>query len=426
MEIQELYQLFLESNGVTTDSRNIGNNQIFFALKGERFDGNEFALDAIEIGAKVSVVDDIDYHVEGKTILVEDTLYTLQALANYHRKQFSIPIIGITGSNGKTTTKELIHQVLKEKYNVLATIGNLNNHIGVPLTLLRMSRAHEIAIIEMGANHVQEIEILCKIAEPNYGVITSIGKAHIGEFGSFEAIKNTKAELYQWLAHHEGVTFINADMEVLKEIIDKTGAAHQVIYGTNSNLSYTYQYLGSEPFVKFSFDGNIVSTQLPGEYNFCNFITACTIGQYFEVTTSQIINALNEYQSDNNRSQIVQKDGLTLIMDAYNANPSSMESALENLKKMESPQKGAVLGHMLELGDYSLQEHQNIVQIAESLQLDFLVLVGAEFKPTVKSSKTLWFEDSTKTAQWWKQQDLNNYLVLIKGSRGIALEKVVK
>lgn len=425
MELQELYQLFLESNGVTTDSRKIGVDQIFFALKGENFDGNEFAQKSIGLGAKIAVIDDPKYHVPGQTFLVKDVLKTLQDLANYHRKQFKIPFIGITGSNGKTTTKELIYQVLKEKYNVLSTIGNLNNHIGVPLTLLRVSKEHDIAIIEMGANHVQEIEILCRIAEPDYGVITSIGRAHIGEFGSYEAIKNTKAELYQWLSDHNGIIFINEDLDVLKEMIDKTRSKNKVIYGANENLQYSYQYIASDPFVNFSFNGNIISTQLPGAYNFSNFITACTIGQYFEVPTNKIISALSAYQSDNNRSQIVQKDGLTLIMDAYNANPSSMESALANLKNMESAKKGALLGHMLELGKYSLQEHQNIVDLAESLHLDFLILVGTEFEKAEKSSKTLWFNDAQTAQQWWKEQELIDYLVLVKGSRGIKLENVV-
>lgn len=426
MGIEELYQLFLESNGVTIDSRKIGENQIYFALKGEHFDGNQFAQESLKLGAKTALIDDSKYHIAGETILVENVINTLQALANHHRKQFQIPIIAITGSNGKTTTKELIHQVLKEKYNVLATIGNFNNHIGVPLTLLRLSKEHEIAIIEMGANHVREIEILCKIAEPNYGVITSIGKAHIGEFGSFEAIKNTKAELYQWLSNQQGVTFINEDIAVLKEMIGKTGVNNLVVYGTEPNLKYTYQYLTSDPFVKFSFEGNLVQTQLPGEYNFNNFITACTIGQYFEVTSDKIISALSSYQSHNNRSQIIHKDGLTLIMDAYNANPSSMESALTNLKNMVSLKKGAILGHMLELGEYSAQEHQNIVHLAESLHLDFLILVGDEFEKVQKSTKTLWFKNAQDATQWWKQQDLMHYLVLVKGSRGIQLEKVVE
>lgn len=426
MKLQELYQLFLESNGVTIDSRKISQNQIYFALKGERFDGNQFAQETIRSGAKTAVIQDSKYHIEGQTILVSNVLETLQALANYHRRQFQIPIIGITGSNGKTTTKELIHQVLKEKYNVIATIGNLNNHIGVPLTLLRITKEHEIAIIEMGANHVHEIQELSIIAEPNYGVITSIGKAHIGEFGSYEAIKNTKAELYQWLANHQGVTFINEDIEVLKEMIEKTGVANKVVYGTDANFTYSYQYIASNPFVKFSFQGNVIQTQLVGEYNFGNFMTACTIGQYFEVPTDIIVSALSEYQSDNNRSQIIKKEGLTLIMDAYNANPSSMESALSNLENMKAPKKGALLGHMLELGEYSMTEHQNIVQLAEAQDLDFLILVGDEFEKIQKSDSTLWFKNAQEASKWWKQQDLTDCLILVKGSRGIQLEKVVE
>lgn len=425
MGIQKLYDHFLQSTGVTTDTRKIEQGQIYFALKGERFDGNQYAHDALKAGAGLAVIDDEKYHVEGQTFLVNDVLETLQKLANYHRNQFSIPFIGITGSNGKTTTKELVQVVLKQKYNVLATIGNLNNHIGVPLTLLRLNKSHEIAIIEMGANHVHEIGQLCEIAEPDYGIITSIGRAHIGEFGSFEAIKKTKAELYQWVANHEGKAFLNTDVEVLTEMADRSEIHQRITYGSDGSCQYSYQYLGSNPFVKFSIGEVEVATQLPGEYNYHNFITAAAVGQYFDVEISKIKEALSLYQSDNNRSQIVKKESLTLIMDAYNANPSSMESALQNLKNMNSVKKGAVLGHMLELGEYSLKEHQHIVDLAESLELDFLVLVGKEFENTQVSNNTLKFPDALAAKEWWNLRDLSDYLVLIKGSRGIQLEKVV-
>lgn len=425
MDIQTLYDYFLRSTGITTDTRKIEQGQIYFALKGERFDGNQYTRDALKAGATLAVIDDGKYHIPGQTFLTEDVLTTLQQLANHHRKQFPIPVIGITGSNGKTTTKELVHAVLKQKYNVLATIGNLNNHIGVPLTLLRLKPEHEIAIIEMGANHVNEIGLLCQIAEPDYGIITSIGKAHIGEFGSFEAIKKTKSELYQWVAQHQGKAFVNNDVEVLKEMSDRSDVTERITYGSDPSCHYYYRYLGSNPYVQFSMSGLVIDTQLPGQYNYNNFTTAATVGQYFGVAAAQIQNALSAYQSDNNRSQIVKKDSFTLIMDAYNANPSSMESALNNLKNMSSVKKGAILGHMLELGEYSLKEHQDIASLAESLQLDFLILVGKEFEPVKVSDSTLKFTDAQQAGDWWNQQDLSDFLVLIKGSRGIQLEKVV-
>ncbi len=425
MRIQELYSHFLQSTGVTTDTRKIEQGQIYFALKGERFDGNQYAHDALKSGAGLAVIDDEKYHLPDQTFLVDDVLETLQQLANYHRKQFVIPVIGITGSNGKTTTKELVYTVLKQKYNVLATIGNLNNHIGVPLTLLRLNKNHEIAIIEMGANHVHEIGQLSAIAEPDHGIITSIGRAHIGEFGSFEAIKRTKAELYQWLATHNGKTFLNTDVEVLLEMADRSGVTQRITYGSDASCQYPFRYLGSNPYVEFSIGDEIISTQLPGQYNYHNFITAAAVGQYFNVEIGQVKDALSHYQSDNNRSQIVKKGTLTLIMDAYNANPSSMESALQNLKNMESARKGAILGHMLELGEYSGKEHQSIVDLAEALELDFLVLVGKEFEDTDVSDTTLKFPDALAAREWWDKQDVSDYLVLIKGSRGIQLEKMV-
>lgn len=425
MDIQKLYDYFLRSTGITTDTRKIEQDQIYFALKGERFDGNRYAHDALKAGALLAVVDDEKHHIPGQTFLVADVLTALQQLANHHRKQFRIPFIGITGSNGKTTTKELIHTVLKQTYNVLATIGNLNNHIGVPLTLLRLKPGHEIAIIEMGANHVNEIALLCQIAEPDFGIITSIGRAHIGEFGSFEAIKKTKSELYQWVAQHQGKAFVNMDVEVLKEMADRSDVTERITYGSELSCQYSYHYLGSNPYVQFSMSELVITTQLPGQYNYNNFITAASVGQYFGVPEKQIQDALSSYQSDNNRSQIVKNGSLTLIMDAYNANPSSMESALNNLKNMSSSKKGAVLGHMLELGEYSLKEHQDIVSLAESLNPDFLVLVGKEFESVEVAENTLKFTDAQQAKAWWNEQDLSDFLVLIKGSRGIQLEKVV-
>ncbi|MCO5231203.1 MAG: UDP-N-acetylmuramoyl-tripeptide--D-alanyl-D-alanine ligase [Chitinophagales bacterium] len=425
MELDILHQLFLKSTGVSTDTRKINAGQIYFALKGENFDGNSYAQKALDSGAILAVIDDDRYSQDQGTVLVDDVLHTLQDLARFHRRQFNIPVIGITGSNGKTTTKELISVVLKEKFSVLSTFGNLNNHIGVPLTLLRMNNEHEIAIIEMGANHVHEIEELCAIAEPDFGVITSIGRAHIGLFGSLEAIKNTKAELYKWLAEHNGIGFVNQDIEVLKEMSVKTHLKNIVSYGTEKENQYAYQFIDATPFIRFLLNNHLVQTKLPGEYNFSNFITAATIGQYFGVALPNIVNALAAYESDNNRSQILKREHYTLIMDAYNANPSSMESALKNLNNMPSTHKGAILGHMLELGDYSHDEHQHIVDIAERLGLDFLVLVGEEFTNVNSSSSTLKFKDAISAKEWWSAQDFIDTLILVKGSRGVKLESVV-
>lgn len=426
MSIKELYSHFLQSTGVSTDTRKLEKGQIYFALKGEQFDGNQYAQNALTNGAALAIIDDEQYHLPEKTVLVKDGLETLQLLAHYHRKQFSIPVIGITGSNGKTTTKELINLVLSQKYQVLATEGNLNNHIGVPLTLLNLRPDHEVAIIEMGANHVKEIDFLCKIAEPNFGVITSIGRAHIGQFGSYDAIKSTKSELYLWLARHGGKAFLNADIDVLVGMASMTLVEDKITYGTMSESQYVFQYVDANPFVRFSMDDIEVKTQLIGEYNFHNIITAATIGKYFQVPNEEILSVLTTYQPDNNRSQIIQDGSRTIILDAYNANPSSLEHALQNLESMQAAKKGAVLGEMLELGEYSLEEHQKITDLAESIGLDFLIIVGHEFSKVNTTGGTIKFDDVEAVKVWWEQMNLEGFLVLIKGSRAVKLESIVE
>lgn len=426
MNIEQLYRVFSESEGVSIDTRTLQRNQIYFALKGERFDGHTYVQAALDQGASCAVIDDEKYVIDGQTILVDDALQVLQQLANHHRRQFSIPVIGITGSNGKTTTKELLATVLQQKYEVLATLGNLNNHIGVPLTLLNLNSQHEIAIIEMGANHLREIDFLCQLAEPNYGLITSIGRAHMGEFGSFEAIKQTKAELYQWLHQSAGQIFINLNLEELVEMNNQIGCKKNITYSAQMDAQYRYQYLGSNPYVKFAFNQQEVQTQLVGEYNFNNLIAAATVGQYFDISQEQIRQALQDYIPTNNRSQIVSIDTNTLILDAYNANPSSMESALTNLQKMESVHKGAVLGEMLELGEYSQQEHQQIADLAQSMSLDFILLVGEEFADVEVDAAVLKFPDVHQAKDWWQKQNFEQYLILIKGSRGVQLEKLLQ
>ncbi|MCO5248972.1 MAG: UDP-N-acetylmuramoyl-tripeptide--D-alanyl-D-alanine ligase [Chitinophagales bacterium] len=425
MGIGEIYQLFLKSEGVQTDTRKLVKGEIYWALKGENFDGNTFAQKALEQGASYAVIDDKKYLSDERIILVENTLMALQTLANHHRRQFDIPVIGITGSNGKTTTKELVQAVLKQKYQVLATVGNLNNHFGVPLTLLKLTPRHEIAIIEMGANHLGEITHLCSIAEPNFGLITSIGRAHIGEFGGFEAIKTAKSELYEWLQGHGGTVFINQDYPILKEIADKRNVSKRINYGSDLSNHYTYSFLSSHPFVKLNFNHSEVKTQIPGEHNYNNIIAAASVGQYFGVPKNEIIAAIQNYQPNNNRSQIVQYKKGVIILDAYNANPSSMEVALCLLQEMKEDSKAAILGSMLELGKYSLEEHQKIVGLAESMGLKFLVLVGNEFKNTQRLPSTIQVEKVGDIKNWFQQQEISGTAVLIKGSRANRLEDII-
>lgn len=425
MDIQSIYQTYLQSSGVTIDSRKTQGGKLFFALKGDKHDANQFAASALENGAIAAVIDNPDYAVPGKTILVSDVLKTLQNLARYHRRQFSIPFIAITGSNGKTTTKELVHAVLSRKFNTLATEGNLNNHIGVPLTLLRLRQAHEMAIIEMGANHRREIEELCGIAEPTHGIITSIGKAHIGEFGGLEGVKEAKAELYQWIKASEGVIWLNTDLPILNEMAQKKSVSNIITYGTSADVRYGFEFIQADPFVRFRYKNHEVVSQLPGAYNYNNLITAFTVGLTFDVPLSSIIEALSAYTSDNNRSQIIQWNGHTVIKDAYNANPTSMEAALDNFEKMQHPSKVAILGHMLELGEYSPAEHQAIADKVASMNIAHICLVGNEFNAVHVRDGVTRVSDAATARKWLDDLQLKESLILLKGSRGIGLEKVL-
>lgn len=425
MQIEQLYDLFLTSTGVTTDSRKIEPGNIFFALKGENFDGNTYAQKAIEQGAIAAVIDNPSFQAD-KTILTQNVLETLQSLARHHRRQFKIPVIGITGSNGKTTTKELVNAVLSEKYKTLATIGNLNNHIGVPLTLLRITSSTEIAIIEMGANHIGEIGELSRIAEPNYGLITGIGKAHLGEFGGFEGVKLTKAELYSHLVNNNGHVFLNTDLPILEEMATRKLVTNPITYGSKEDNQYVFKFIDASPNVSFSFGQFIIHSQLVGSYNYHNLITAYTLGKYFNVPDENIIDALEKYQSTNNRSQIIHWNGHTVIMDAYNANPTSMLAALDNFEKMAANTKVAILGDMLELGEYSKEEHQNIADKVAAIKPTFACLVGQEFSQINTSSSIQHASDYASAAEWLRSLPIENALILIKGSRGIKLEKVIQ
>ncbi|TAL58009.1 MAG: UDP-N-acetylmuramoyl-tripeptide--D-alanyl-D-alanine ligase [Bacteroidetes bacterium] len=440
-DISALYSLFRESPVVTTDSRKASAGIIFFALKGDIFNGNRFAESALKQGCSCVVVDEEEYYrppsgkAQGLYILVKDCLASLQELAKYHRSQLKIPFIAITGSNGKTTTKEFVKKILSKKYKVLATAGNLNNHIGVPLTILSITSDIEIAIIEIGANHLGEIAMLCEMAQPDYGIITNIGKAHVGEFGSFEAIVKAKTEMYRFLRQKKGKVFINsADALLLENAAD----IEQITYGTPTATGAEKnfcccQLAEANPFLKIKYDNEVIASHLIGKYNFENLTASICIGKYFGVETKKIKEAIEEYIPSNNRSQMIQTSKNRLVLDAYNANPSSMSAAIENFYEMEGENKWLILGDMLELGDYELQEHKNILQLLIEKKIQNIILVGSVFSKAMSEIKKnslspLLFKNSDELVNRLKSEPLsiNPSLILIKGSRGIKLEKAVE
>ncbi len=371
MNLESIYQYFLECESVCTDTRKLEKNCMFFALKGDNFNGNKFAKQAIESGAKYAIIDEEYYKFNDQCIIVDDVLDTLQRLATLHRKTLNLPVISLTGSNGKTTTKELINSVLSKTYNTSATQGNLNNHIGVPLTLLALTEETEIAIVEMGANHQKEIEFLSNIAYPDYGLITNFGKAHLEGFGGVEGVIKGKSELYVHLREHGKSIFVNeTDPLQLKQAGNYN---HLIKFGTNTSL------ISSEPFVRINYKNKNGVTQLTGAYNYNNICVAIAIGEYFNVPVDDIISAICEYVPSNNRSQLLEQNGHQIILDAYNANPTSMQAALSNFKRQSHPHKVAVLGDMFELGEDAQQEHQFIADLAAEINLDTLILVGENF-----------------------------------------------
>lgn len=441
MSISSLYDIFLKHPVITTDSRDCPADSIFFALKGETFDGNAYALKALELGCAYAVVDEAEYATDSRCILVDDVLTTLQLLANYHRKALGTPIIGVTGTNGKTTTKELIAAVLSEKYNVLFTQGNFNNHIGVPKTLLRLIKEHEIAVIEMGANHPGEIKTLVDIVEPDFGIITNVGKAHLEGFGSFEGVIRTKGELYDFLRSAKKHTFslsngqsyecpkvfIHADNEHL------LGISHDlalVKYGTtpSSNLAVFGEIAECAPFLSFSWKNQAVGSNAPvhnvnthliGSYNIYNMLAAATIGLHFGVSEEQVDHALANYIPSNNRSQLTITSSNKLIVDTYNANPTSMNAALVNFRDMKVSPKMAVLGDMRELGEVSAEEHQKIVDFLKQTDITNVWLVGPEFAKTNCDYRKFENVDQVK-AEIAANPPKDEY-ILIKGSNGIKL-----
>lgn len=418
MEIQELYQLYLTNPLIDTDTRNIRSKSIFFALKGEQFNGNKFAEEAIQKGASFAVVDENHFPNNLNIILVNDVLKTLQELANYHRNQLKIPIFSLTGSNGKTTTKELINAVLSKKFNTIATQGNLNNHIGVPLTLLSLTFETEIGIVEMGANHQKEIEFLCSIAEPNYGYITNFGKAHLEGFGGVEGVIKGKSELYDFIKKINGLVFFNSNDELqLQKTMDMKRVSFEVGNGS-------IELVKADPFVIIKYNDKEIQSQLIGSYNVNNIAAAITIGEFFKVPEEAIIDAIENYVPSNNRSQLMKLKSNTIFMDAYNANPSSMKVALENFSQIKEESKVVILGDMFELGDESLKEHQAIADLLQHLNFENAFLIGAHFH-NVNTKYAKQFKSFDDFKNNFDTSKINNSTILIKGSRGMALERVL-
>ncbi|MCR4844728.1 MAG: UDP-N-acetylmuramoyl-tripeptide--D-alanyl-D-alanine ligase [Bacteroidales bacterium] len=420
MEIKELYQIYLQCAGLNTDTRTIQKGQLFLALKGENFDGNAFALQALEAGAAYAVVNDTVKADDPRLIKVPDTLQALQQLAAYHRQQFDIPVIGLTGTNGKTTTKEMIRTVLGAKYRVTATEGNLNNDIGVPMSVLKINADTEIAIIEMGASHPDDLKPLLAVAQPTHGLITNVGKAHLLGFGSFEGVKYAKGQLYDYLKAHEGIAFANADDETLQEMLWERGLS-MIPYGMEGVTLLPTS--ATQPFLQLQWaDGSVLKTQLVGAYNAYNILAALKIGWFFQVPEADARAAVASYVPSNNRSQLLVTEKNTVIVDAYNANPSSMAVALENLAKAQG-RKVALLGDMRELGAESATEFAKIVAGLKGLEA---IMVGEEFKKAADGTGIPCFATSDELAAWLQENPLQSCTVLVKGSRGTRMEKVLE
>ncbi len=427
--IQKLYNRYLDYPVICTDTRTIQQDCLFFALKGDKFNANTFAEQALEAGAAFAIIDDKEFEVNDRCILVEDVLTTLQDLARHHRSQLNIPIVGLTGSNGKTTTKELINAVLSTKYKTYATKGNLNNHIGVPLTILSIDSNVEIAIVEMGANHKKEIEFLCGIAQPTHGLITNIGHAHLEGFGGYEGVKIGKSELYKWLAETKGYTFIYKDNFILMELVQQTGLHEIVFYGSDSMNPISGNLEKSDPYLQISWSKAgkqyHTKTNLTGTYNFENILGAICVADFFGVPAVDINQGLMNYQPNNNRSQLTKTAYNQVICDFYNANPSSMEAALKNLKALTAEKKVAIIADMYELGDASAEQHRKIAELANGMNFDEVILIGKDFNAIKADLKGMFFEDILAAKTYLEQSPVKDSHVLLKGSRGMALEQLL-
>ena len=424
MKIKEIYNCFLQTTGIATDNRKISTNNLFVALKGDNFNGNKFALSAIENGAKFAIIDEADYKIDERFILVEDSLTALQQLANYHRNQLNITIIGLTGSNGKTTTKELINAVLSQKFNTKATIGNLNNHIGVPLTLLSFDITTEMGIVEMGANHQKEIEMLCGICQPDFGYITNFGKAHLEGFGGTEGVIKGKSELYEFLSSNQKSVFVNTDDAIQNE---KTKHINRITFGLNNSENFVnIAKIETNPMVKIEFDNTIIQSHLIGLYNANNINAAITIGKHFGISNQKIKFGLENYIPNNNRSQLIEKKSNKIILDAYNANPSSMIAALTNFFQLEEKNKAAILGDMFELGVESSDEHKKLIEFCFNQEDIAFHFIGKDFFNHKNENSNMKFYDTFETFKThFSNIKTENSFLLIKGSRGMSLERTL-
>jgi UDP-N-acetylmuramoyl-tripeptide--D-alanyl-D-alanine ligase len=425
MSIADLYSKFLMSGKVSTDTRQITPGSIFFALKGDRFNANEFAAQALEKGASFAVIDDAAYRVDDRCIVVENVLETLQKLARHHRDQLKIPVVGLTGSNGKTTSKELVSVVLSKKYKTYATKGNLNNHIGVPLTILSIDASYEMAVVEMGANHLGEIALLCSIANPTHGFITNIGKAHIGTFGGYENIIRAKSELFQHLIATNGTVFINSQNPILSNMAKRF--ASPILYPAKGDY-YHCELIGADPFVKLKAENDEeITTNLIGTYNFENMAAALCIGKFFDVESTQANQAIAEYIPSNMRSQIVKKGTNTIILDAYNANPSSMQAAIENIAAMKIARKVVILGDMFELEEEAEKEHRSLGKLIREKGLKEVYFCGNLIKTALEEiPQAKHFTTKDALMEQLKKDNLSDATILVKASRGIGLETIVE
>ena len=419
--IEKIYQLYSQRYLVTTDSRKVEPGCVFVALKGEHFDGNDFAYQVANDNIAACVIADRkDLPQHERLFIVDDSLTALQELAKLHRERCNTPIIGITGTNGKTTTKELVASVLSQKYNIIYTQGNFNNHLGVPLTLLQIKPETEIAVVEMGANHPKEIELLCSLAQPNFGIITNIGKAHIEGFGSFEGVVKTKNELYDYLKNTNGKVFLNNDNPLLKELAHDLTS---VSYGKDDSANYNAAILSSNPYLSIKWNGIEINTNLVGDYNFENVMAAITVGCYFNIEQELIIKALENYSPTNNRSQFIKTEKNEVVMDAYNANPVSMTNSVRNFRNISDENHLLILGDMKELGDESLNEHQEILNLVKELGFNNVILVGSEFNKI--NSGFISFLNVEELISHINNNEIHGKKILIKGSHSIHLEKII-
>jgi len=426
MTIEQLYDIYRQYPSVQTDTRKLKKGDLFFALKGPNFNGNQFAAAALEAGSAYAIVDEAPATPDSRIIVVGDVLTTLQQLAKHHRQQFNIPFIAITGSNGKTTTKELVHAVLSSSYITYTTQGNLNNHIGIPLTILSIKYDAQMAVIEMGANHLREIAGYCEYALPTHGIITNIGKAHLEGFGSLEGVRKGKGELYDFLRDHNGTVFTMWDYDYLQPMTK--GISMVVKYGTSSAADIVGTVKQSEPFLSVSVSKGaslpVIQTQLVGAYNLPNVLVAVTAGKFFNIPDEKIKTAIENYTPSNSRSQLIEKDGNKFILDAYNANPTSMRAAIENFARIQAPQKVLMLGGMAELGNDSLQEHETIIDLIKQYTWKEVLLVGGDFLKINHPYKKML--NASEAAAWFREQQFRDTYFLIKGSRSMQMEKVLQ